>query len=104
MFQGTQSVKDIIYSMTGFDIEKTNKEDIEQMFKQKEIAEKACSPMDIIHNISPQRPPSTPLASLNRSKHQSFDLVDTKKRENSENPISTDDLQQDMQAMQDNYQ
>ena len=95
----------MVYSLTGFDIEKDSKEEMEQMAKHKEFSEKACSPVEALR-ISPPRPPSTPIASLNRSKHQSFDLIEAKKREreNSENPINADELQQDMQAMQDNYQ
>ena len=102
----------MIFGLTGFDIEKDSKEDYQQIPKPKEITDKASSPVNLLPTISPQRPPSTPIASL-RSKHQSIDLTEAKNqtqakaqsdRASSENQLNPSDLQQDIQAMQDNYQ
>jgi hypothetical protein len=104
----------MVFGLTGFDIEKDNKEDYQQIPISKELMDKASSPVNLLPTISPQRPPSTPIASL-RSKHQSFDLTEAKNvaqsqakaqsdRASSENKLNPSDLQQDMQAMQDNYQ
>lgn len=107
-------MRDMIFGLTGFDIEKDNKDDYQQIPTPKQITDKASSPVNLLPTISPQRPPSTPIGSL-RSKHQSFDLIEAKNqaktqakaqsdRASSENQLNPSDLQQDMQAMQDNYQ
>ena len=100
----------MIYGLTGFDIEKDEKKENEQLSQPKEIADKACSPVHVLPSVSPHRPPSTPLASLSRSKHQSIDMTQIQyhrvqpDRASSVNQVNAVDLQQDMQAMQDNYQ
>lgn len=57
---GSESLRDIVQELTGFDIEKINRIEIEQLLN-KNMRDSYCSPMPM---PPPPRPPSTPVGVL----------------------------------------
>ena len=94
---GSQSIKEIVENLTGFDIEKTNITEIQKKMTtatsviKKDVIDNACSPIPIIKPPTPlQRPKSAPSPVPKRS---DFTQVSKENFNNDE-----------IQEMQDNYQ
>ena len=98
--------------MTGIDLNKSNKGDIEQIIRKKETSDISCSPIHTLKTpeptkqlqpdpvpTTPIRPPSTPLGSI-RSK--SFDVID--KVNNIDKESSGNLNSEEIQALHEDYQ